>query len=392
MSRATGSQRIDPSLRRPSKRPPLSWEVYGRGPVAANVPIAGPWAVATGLAAGRDGLVVRDEDTEDFHAVVRAHRLTGLAVRALDGGALRLNAEAAEKLHRMWEWERAWTGALDLEAQRIARAAAGSGTLTPPILLKGPAVSGRYRDAEIRAYKDIDLLIPTQEIDGWERLLRGLGFPSPRRWERWNDLRFTHHVVFRRPLETGDLVCEVHTRLFMERTARSIGYETLEPFTEPGPFHGLLRSTAPVQLVVLALHLLHHPAATRRLIWIRDLIELGDRDSVSESRKLAARWGVRWALETALAGAERLLEETRWAAVPHPPGKFGLRRAVEMDDPGHLYHLALARELGPIDGLRYLVSRFDPRRFTGSPLSETAAWASKQVRQAVTTPWHRGFR
>jgi hypothetical protein len=392
MSRATGSRRSHPSPRRPSKRPPLLVEVYGGGRVLANTSNPASWAVARGLAAGRAGLVVRDEDAEAFHALVTAHGLTGLAVRALDGGALRLNAEAAEKLRRMWEWERAWTGALDLEAQRIAGAAAGSGTLTPPMLLKGPAVSGRSRDAEIRTYKDIDLMIPTDEVDGWERLLQGLGFPSPRRWDRWNDLHFTHHVVFRRPLEAGDLVCEVHTRLFMERTARSIGYQTLQPFTEPGPFPGLLRSTAPVQLVVLALHLLHHPAATRRLIWLRDLIEIGERDTVAEARALAARWGVRWVLESALAGAERLLWERRWAAAPAAPRRFGLRRVVEMDEPGHLYQLALARELGPVDGLRYLVSRFDPRRFTGSPLSEAAEWARKQMRQAVTTPWHRGFR
>jgi hypothetical protein len=340
-------------------------------------------------------LAVRDEDAEHFLALVPAHGLTGLAVRAIDGGALRLNSDAAEELRHRWGWERAWTGALDLEAQRIAQTAVIFGRLAPPILLKGPAVSGRYQDAEVRAYSDIDLLVPSDHVSGWERFLLDLGYPSPGPWERSDALRFTHHLVFRRAVGAGDLLCEVHTRLFMERAARSIGYRILLSFTEPGPFPGMLRCTAPAQLMVLALHLLHHPTATRRLIWLRDLIEIGERDTVAEARDLAARWGVRWVLERALAGAERLLGEPRWAAAPVAPRRFGLRRVVEMDEPGHLYQLALARELGPVNGLRYLVSRFDPRRFTGtergSPLSEAAAWARKHIRQAVTTPW-RGFR
>jgi hypothetical protein len=369
--------------------------VYRASVSRANGSAEGARLAAACLAAGRQAGAVPDPEALVFRSLVEAHGLGGLAVRALEDGRLALPDEAADGIRVDWLAARRWSAALDLELERIGRAAHADTGVSPPILLKGPAVAGRYRDPSGRAYGDIDLLVPSGEVPRWRRMLVRLGFEAPDPWLYRNSLRFEHDVVFRRPTPTRDMLCEVHTRIFMERRARAIGYGALAEHTEPSPFTGSRWCRAPAQLVVLALHLLHHRADTRRLIWLRDLIELGDQATVSQARSLADRLEVRWAVERALWGAERLLGESRWGAAPPPPARFDLVSVLGLGDAGHLYQLARARDLGPVEGLRYLLSRVDPRRFTGaetgSRWGDARAWIRKHLDQALTTPWSRGF-
>jgi hypothetical protein len=350
---------------------------------------------AARLAAGRHPGPILAEEASDFRAWVEAQGLGGLAVLALDQQRLSLPIDAAEGIRTDWLAARRWSAALDLELERIGRRVLGEPGLSPPIVLKGPAVARRYAEPSVRSYGDLDLLVPPEEVGRWASLLTSLGYDAPDPWLYRNSLRFEHHVVFRRATPARGMLCEVHTRMFMERRARSIGHSALTGVSEPSPFPGVLMCSQPAQLVVLALHLLHHRADCRRLIWLRDLIELGDRASTAEARLLAGRLGVRWALERALWSAERLLGEARWAAVS--PSKDGgdLVEVLELGEAGHLYQLARARDLGLAEGMRYLLSRLDPQRFTGaetgSRLGDARAWLHKHLAQALTTPWSRGL-
>jgi hypothetical protein len=347
------------------------------------------------LAAGRHAGAVPDPEAPAFRSLVEGHGLGGLALRSLENGRLLLPANAADGIRADWRGARRWSAALDLELDRIGRRVLDESGLSAPILLKGPAAARWYAEPSVRSYGDLDVLVPREEVGRWCSVLAALGYEAPDPWLYRNSLRFEHHVVFRRPTPSRDMLCEVHTRTFMERRARSIGHRTLVGLSEPSPFPGLRWCRAPAQLVVLALHLLHHRADTRRLIWLRDLIELGDRATVAEARSLADRMGVRWAVERALWGAERLLGEARWGAAPPPRAGFDLVGVLGLGDAGHLYQFARARDLGPVEGLRYLLSRLDPRRFTGaetgSRWGDARAWVRNHLDQAVTTPWSRGF-
>jgi hypothetical protein len=351
---------------------------------------------AARLAAGRLPGPILAEEAGAFRALVEAHGLGGLAVLALDQGHLSLPHDAAEGIRTDWLAARRWSAALDLELERIGGRVLGEPGLSSPLLLKGPAVARLYAEQSVRSYGDLDLLVPREEVGQWGSVLTSLGYEAPNTWLYRTSLRFEHEVVFRRATPVRDMLCEVHTRVFMERRARLIGHDALMGVSEPSPFPGVLWCSQPAQLVVLALHLLHHRADRRRMIWLRDLIELGDRASTAEARILADRQGVGWALERALWGAERLLGHARWGAVSPSRDAGDLLEILELGEPGHLYQLARARDLGLTEGTRYLLSRLDPRRFTGaetgSRSGDARAWLHRHVARAIATPWSRGLR
>ena len=175
--------------------------------------------------------------------------------------------------------------------------------------------------------------------------------------------RYHHEVVYRRPVDGGSIACELHSCLFVERRARRFDHAAVARLIEPSSVPGLWRLPDDAQLLALALHLAHHAGGERRLIWLRDFIELGHETAVRGAREIASRHHVGWALEGALGETERILGSPRWEASPRSPARFGLARVQELERPGRLYHLALAWELGPVEGLRYLGSKLDPRRF-----------------------------
>jgi hypothetical protein len=327
----------------------------------------------------------------------REHGLSGLAGRAIEQGRLSLPGDVARGILEDWSEARRWAGILDLEIERVAHARASeparqTSGRSLPILLKGPTVARRYRDPAVRPYVDIDVLVPAVELDGWGRLLSTLGYGGPGAWEERDARRYREHVVYHRPVAGRDLFFEVHWCLFTERRARRFDYGPLAGFTEPGPWPGLLQPTTDAHLVVLALHLVHHGREGRRLIWLRDFLEMGDRRAVDGARAIAEKAGVQWALERALFAVEGLIGHQAWSAAP-PTGRqpFGLARVREVEGSGHLQHLATMWELGPMGGARYLFSRFDPRRFSrpgeGFDPSAVKAWTARLARVARTTPW-----
>lgn len=304
---------------------------------------------------------------ESFREAVVNHGLAGLAVRAADLGSLDLTAPDEAYLRKKWSAARRKTAVVNLEARRLGRAALegiNRREIKRPILLKGESVACRYTEPAVRCYNDIDLLIDLSDAAWWGTRLNGLGYRPQNRWRERNSLRFDKHVEYRRPVSDGEVLCDLHVRLSHAKPLRAIGYATFEGHTEPARAPGLLQLTHPAQLLMLAVHLAQHPRGRRRLIWYQDFLELGDPRQV-EAARIAEEAGFEQTLEWALSQVEECIGHELWNArkIERLPGS--LATALERDVTGLRFHMTLARQLGPSGAIRYLLSKFDPRRLAG---------------------------
>lgn len=353
-------------------------------------------AACEDLVAGRPAGSFDGVEAAALRQLLSIHALTGLAVRALDDGTLSITDAVELRIRRDFDEAQRIAAGLERECIRIGIAAlasrADSCLRTLPILLKGPSVAIRYRDPPVRTYVDLDLLVPAEDLISWADLLFDLGYRAPRPEVKAAARRYQEGVSFTQAGGDNGLSCDLHACLFIERRAREVRYSRLLPHGEPSRFAGLLQLSIEAQLVVLALHLAHHPASAWRLLWLRDLIELGDAEMVEAGRALAAEWNVGWALERTLLAAEAVLGWPCWDAIDPPSERFGLAQVHQLDVTHYLRHLAFAYELGPIAAGRYLASRLDPRRFTladrGIDWPAVRAWAVSVGRRMRATPWY----
>jgi hypothetical protein len=263
--------------------------------------------------------------------------------------------------------------------------------------MKGPAVADRYAMPGLRTYEDIDLLVPSGQFPRWEAFLASLGYTPPDEAYAVTQRGYGHHVALTRAWGDTNFDCELHRFVSFERRVRGLDYEALAAFTEPSHFPGLLQLHVDAQIVLLAVHWAKHASAGRRLIWLRDFIELATPDAVASARVIARDHDLSWALERALYDTEQLLGSPVWnASPPDAPESFGLAAMHDVEEPGHLFPLALMRELGPVGSVKYVVTRFDPRRFIvpgkGFDWKAFRGWVAKQIRLAGSTPWSRLFR
>ncbi|MGH2739448.1 MAG: PqqD family peptide modification chaperone [Actinomycetota bacterium] len=255
----------------------------------------------SGLAAGAAGV-------GDAAAVAlgTAYRRAGVeGVESLAGACA-----AVILVREDWDRLRRRVATIDLEIERISVALGrGAPGLSPPILFKGRAVASEYADPSLRPYVDIDLIVPAPEIRAWLLFLEGLGYENTRPWKARDLARYQAGVSSWRSIGPYRVLCDVHWCVFIERSARNVDYHALLPGSEPTDSRNVLAPSPPAQLVALALHYASHPRPTRRLIWLRDFVELGRLDLVAEARSLADEWGVGWALERALLETEVAVRE-----------------------------------------------------------------------------------
>lgn len=321
-----------------------------------------------------------------------AHGMSGFVASAISAGRLKAPDEVAWEIAEDWQRARRRVATIDLEIDRISRELeARSRLLSPPILFKGPAVAHRYQDPSLRSYVDIDLIVPAAELRDWLPFLEELGYRSTRPWKARDLARYQAGVSSQRSIGPHDVLCDVHWCVFIERTARKVTYERLEPESAPSSWPNVRGLSLPALLVTLALHYASHPRPTRRLIWLRDFVELGRSDVVTKARALAAEWGVGWAVELTLLETEEAMGKPIWGAQPVHLSRFGLPRAYQLEHPGVRAQIFRARELGLRGGLLYLIRRLDPRRFAtnGRPdWSLIRAWASRLGRQ-LAEPFRR---
>ncbi len=331
----------------------------------------------------------------------------GAIRRALDGGADLTWAVSAAAEHRLipllWRTLRA-AGALDLLGAERDDLGAAADTfrmeallLIPravalavrpltdaglePLVLKGPAVAGRYPEPGLRPMEDIDLLLPLAEHARALDALGGVG------WQVARAAGVDHYDTVLIHPEVPSLFLEMHFGL--ERITQRITaldplalWERRQPMECAGtPAFGLPQTE---ELVVLAAHAgkPHHRFA--RLVWMADLAMI-ESDAAARGAPVdwdAVRAFAREARCVTLVGAA--LAMARRAGLEVPPGLFTLpsrgwrgetmRRLLSetwpltnRDLPGYRLDYALAMTDGGAQRLKVLFVRLasGPRGIRG---------------------------
>jgi hypothetical protein len=179
----------------------------------------------------------------------------------------------------------------------------------PTLVFKGPEVAARYPDPTLRAYGDIDLLVP--DADKAQRALLAGGFRLVGEPELYIDI---HHL--RPVLADGlPLIVEIHSR---PKWAEQLAPPAVELFDSAEPsatgVNGMLAPAPAAHALLLAVHSWAHEPLRR----LRDLIDVAavaaaaDADEINH---LAQAWRVDRIWRTTLAAVQALLGErpTPWA-------------------------------------------------------------------------------
>ena len=313
--------------------------------------------------AGRPPRSASPRDLAVLRPAARAHGLSGLAGKAIRDGSLSVPEDLAEGILEDWRSAQRLSAVLDLELARIAEARLRRpGRLSPPIILKGPAVASRYADPSVRGYVDIDLLAPFEELGEWDALLRADGYEGPTPWQTRDAFYHGYALVFRRQVGRRSILVELHYQMSTGSRVRPLTYEALAPLViEASAWPGVLMAIPESQVMIMAVHLAHHPVDGRRLIWLRDFVELGagQSDTVAGARILAGERDQSRAVERALFAVERVLGRPEWGAQPGTSltGGSGVEWAAEVPGSGFLLVLAHLREMEPAEAARFLASK-----------------------------------
>jgi hypothetical protein len=344
-------------------------------------PVVADWrAVVRAIVAGGDDRALPVPSLDPIFV----NGLAGVTRDAAARGAVALTDAQTRSLDAELRRLAKWKALLDLETHRIGLAYPAG--LRPPILLKGPTVARRYGDPSFRAYTDIDVLVPVSDLERWSEIMAGLGFFTRNRWEERVSRRFSHHVQYARRFGGAGIMCEVHSCLYIERRARLLNYEALIEHTVPSEFGGFVELNDAALLLSLAVHYVHHVRSERKLIGLRDVLEIAAPEVVRDAMTLARRHELSWALERTLWEAQNVCGDARFGIAERAEWSDGALPSVkEYAKPGHANAIAIARELGFKNGAAYLASRFDPRRFasrSGRPdAGDVARWLKAMTRK-----------
>ena len=246
-----------------------------------------------------------EEDWPAFLGAIVHHRLSGLAVAAMEQGGLTLAAEQrAELLDRHRE---AMLCALALERNLVALAHALEDAGVGFLVLKGPAVAHAcYPDPSWRPFGDIDVLVATDRFGAACEVLAGLGYrrsfvdPRPGFAARFG--KGAAHVG------PDDLEVDLHRLLADGPFGYWVDHDTILGATTSFELAG--RKFARLNDSAILLHACMHAVLGGRsptLLQLRDIAQLSRREGIRWS-ELAA-WGERWHLRAVLVRALQLVEQ-----------------------------------------------------------------------------------
>ena len=270
-----------------------------------------PMGVAARVAAfGLEGddrpvVTVEDEAWERTSIVLSGHRLTGLALAAMEGGRLRLSEDAAADLLERHRGSMLLALAMERELVRLHDELDRSGVET--IVLKGPAVAHtRYPDPSWRPFGDLDLLVRGSAWSRGRGVLEAAGFhrelPEPRPgFDRRFGKAATHvredglQVDLHRTLVLGPFGLWLEPEVLFERTAG---------FALAGRTFRRLDDTA------LLLHACMHASlgwSPALLLPLRDVVQAARFGEVDweDLADLARRWRLRAVVRHAFRTARR---------------------------------------------------------------------------------------
>lgn len=198
------------------------------------------------------------------------------------------------------------------------------------LFLKGPVLAAElYGDITRRCSGDIDLLVPIQELERTDQVLRTLGYEREDYFESvLNDWRWRHHHVNYVHGETNIKV-EVHWRLH-PGPGPEPGFEVLWKRSRP-----IVLANAPIRMlgkedlvVFLAVHGARH--GWSRLRWLADIDRLCRQDvDWAAVRRTARKCGALHIVQQALYLSAGLFGTDISAALPGRPSARPQRLAVE---------------------------------------------------------------
>jgi Uncharacterised nucleotidyltransferase len=252
----------------------------GASPGGARVVQLRPRATAPALEldqalwAGVDRLIGRAPELADL----QSHRVEPLAAR-------RLRAQGRPVPPELIAEERAAAVSLLVAPLLLERVRAAYGG--PMLLVKGPEAAARYPDPSLRAFKDLDLLVP--DADAAQAALLASGF------EPIGDPALYVGIHHLRPLAAPGfpLSVEIHSRPKWPAQRTPTTTEELLAAAVPSSVgvDGVLAPSPQHHALLLAAHSWAHEPLRR----LRDLVDVAaalqglDRDEV---RRLAGAWGI----------------------------------------------------------------------------------------------------
>ena len=311
------------------------------------------------------GTVVSDGEAEEFVQAVREHRISGVAVVALIDGALVVSDETAALLVALHDEIMGQTMRTEITATQV------SDLLTEAAIdhrvLKGLALAHTvYLDPAARSFRDVDVLVPSDDIDETVERLMVLGATRAQPELRPGyDRRFSKSVTLR----LDGVEVDVHRILC------------------PGPFGVwmkpndlfVLRSVvaiAGVDIPILdrtdnLLHACYHVALGQVepvLSNLRDIVELaGAEDEIGFDAERFDQTVDRWQGTAVIRRAVRLVEQRLKAPLPEALRSY----ANASVDKTHFH--ALEPYLVEQDGSRF--GALAPATLRALPLADRAAYA-----------------
>lgn len=362
-------------------------------PVATEAPALATALAADGLAGSRLTLPDKPLDNAAWPGlltVVDEQRLPGFLLQAINNGRMPVTAEqldAASVLHRD-----AMGVALHLERTLLKTVEALERSGIPTRVLKGPAVAHLvYRDPSLRAFYDVDLMIPAADF---ERALDVLGREGCTRQQRrlgpGYDARFGKGASL---VANGGWEVDLHRTFVGGRFGLGIQLDDLFATSSPFRLGGrTLQALGPEESF---LHACYHAAIgdpVPRLMTLRDIAEMLLRTSLDldRIRGLCGAWGglpvmaraVRLTWET--FGLADLTALSVWAERYKPTRSE--ERAVRAYTTKRSGGGQALTSLGAIPGVRskvmFIRAVVLPERefLSGSP---RRAWAGRGARSAV---------
>jgi len=274
------------------------------------------------------------------------HGVAGQVLAAASRGRVRLRPDAARALEAGHATSMVRGALLRAELPRVgAVIAAACGTAS--ILVKGPALADRYyADRELRPFEDLDFMLPRERVDAAAAALQdACGYSVvPLPWPR-NLERHGHAVELYRELGVHALGLELHWRISDDPLAVALDHAHLiAGASELAGAAEILVPGRSDQLLLLALHLMHH--SEKRLIWLIDIMLVSQAAKEEEwltAFRLADALGLGWVLHRALDESEHRLGfcRPRPGATSAPHGWGPLRAAQAIGGPvgyhgGHL--------------------------------------------------------
>jgi hypothetical protein len=274
-------------------------------------------------------------DPPRFVDAVVAHRVMGSAAAALDANRLVLPAAEAQVVRDAQAVVALRSALMRRELTLIAEPLSQA-VETPPIVLKGPAIADRfYPDPRLRAFADLDLLVPRKRLGDAVAALEGLGYTERVELREGFGATHGHDVHMSRRIGQRSADVELHWRVGDDALGEALTHEALLEAGVPAGAASACHYPAPGdQLLVCSMHLLSD--RLKRLAWIEDLRRVSlalDESAWRRTFERARALGLLWVLDRALDYAAHHLDyrRARPLSAGEPPPWGPLRAVEELD-------------------------------------------------------------